>query len=110
LIERGFDAVGYVELAQALAVLRQPDGGKPGIIVLELRGLAFGRHELRALARAGIPTVLLGGAVELNEELVGEFEWAAVMQRPFAVGAVVAVVEEVSKGGTPDIDKAPLLQ
>ena len=37
LIERGYDAVGFLELEKALAAIRAPDLRKPRAIVLELR-------------------------------------------------------------------------
>ena len=78
--------------------LHRPDVPKPRAIVLELCGLAPGRDELEALARTGIPIILLGGAVELPAERVSELEWAAVIRRPFTVGAVAGVVDELAGG------------
>ena len=83
LIERGFEAVGFIELAYALAALHHPYSAKPCIIVLELRGLSHKHDELDALAQIAIPIIALGGAVELNAEWVKQFEWAAILQRPF---------------------------
>ena len=96
LIERGFEAVGYMELSHALAALRHPNVLKPSLIVLELFGLSFGRDELEALVRFEVPTVLLGGAMQLSRPFIGELEWAAVMKRPFTVGDVADLVERIS--------------
>jgi len=95
LIERGYDGVGFVNVAHALAAMGHPGMAKPCIIVLELRGLTQKRGELEGLIRYGVPIILLGGAVELNEGLVKEHEWAAVMRRPFTLGAVVDKVEKL---------------
>jgi hypothetical protein len=62
---------------------------------LELCDLSFTRDELDALARACIPMIALGGAVELNEELVRNFKWATVIRRPFTIGNVADVIEEI---------------
>jgi hypothetical protein len=64
-------------------------------IVAELRGLSYRHNELDAITRVGIPTIALGGAVELDAEWVKQFEWAAVLQRPFTIGNVADVVEEL---------------
>ena len=95
LIERGFEAIGYIALSHALAALFHPDIVKPDIVVLELREQVLKRDELEALTRKGIPTIVLGGAMELNEKLVNEFEWAASICRPFTIGAVADVIEEL---------------
>jgi AmiR/NasT family two-component response regulator len=98
LIERGFEAVGFIELAHALAALHHPYYTKPCLIVLELRGLSHKHDELHALAQIAIPIIALGGAVELNAEWAKQFEWAAVLQRPFTIGNVADLVEELVGG------------
>jgi hypothetical protein len=95
LIERGFDAVGFTELAQALVGLYDPHPVKPQIIVLELFGLSPGRDELDALTRTGISIIILGGATALNEPLIRKFKWASVIRRPFTVGKVADAIEEI---------------
>jgi hypothetical protein len=95
LIERGFDAVGFEDLEQALAALYGPHCPTPRMIVLELRGLSLKPEDLDTLARFGILTIALGGAVELNGELIKAFKWAAVIQRPFTIGSVADKVEEL---------------
>jgi hypothetical protein len=96
LIERGFEAVGFAELADGLMALHDPHSVKPQITVLELFGLSFRRDELEALlTRTGIPVIVLGGATELNEPLIREFKWAAAIRRPFSIGKVADVVGEL---------------
>ena len=95
LIERGFDAIGFIELADALAAILRSEYERPRLIVLELRGLPLKSNELYALERLTIPTIALGGAVELAEKLVKEFKWAAVMPRPFTLGDVADMVENL---------------
>ena len=55
---------------------------------------------METLARVGIPTILLGGAVEVDQELISEFKWAAVIQRPFTIGMIADAVEELVGGPT----------
>jgi hypothetical protein len=95
LIERGHDAVGYVMLAQVLAVPGRSDGALPGVIVLDLSGATLQRGELDAMAGLGIAVVVLGGAMEMNAPGVSEFEWAAVVRLPSTIGQVADVVDDV---------------
>jgi hypothetical protein len=95
LIERGIEAIGSIELSKVIAALNDPNYLKPRLIILELCDLSYTRGELDALARAGIPMIALGGAVELNEELVRNFKWATMMRRPFTIGTVADVIGEI---------------
>lgn len=99
LMQRGLDAVGYVEPAQALAAVESAHVGRPDVVVLDLRELGLTRPDLEGLARLGVPTVLLGGAAELNQPLLEQFEWATVIRRPCTIGAVADAVEKLSASG-----------
>jgi hypothetical protein len=98
LIERGWDAVGLVSLEHALVALGLPRTPRPQIIVIELKGLDAAQDKLDILFRLKVPVIALGGAVELNQEWVGEFDWAAVIRRPFTIGSVADTVEELASG------------
>ena len=80
LIERGFDAVGYVTVRDAIDSLpeRCPDA-----IVVDLRGQPLPLVE--RLPKIGVPVVVIGGALELSE--LPEGPWI-VMQRPVSIGDV----------------------
>lgn len=93
LIERGFDAIGFIEVSQAIAAINDPDYLKPQLIILELHDFSFTQDEWDTLARTSIPMIALGGAVELNQEWVRNFQWMAVIQRPFSIGKVADVAE-----------------
>jgi hypothetical protein len=95
LIERGLDAVGYEDLGDALAALHGPGAARPAVVVLELCDLSLTQDSLDALAEAEIPTILLGGAVELRSPLVRGFPWAATLQRPFTIGQAADLVAEL---------------
>ena len=95
LIERGFDALGYEEIADALTALHHPRTGRPQVIVLELREQDLNQDTLGPLVEAGVPIVVLGGIPELNEPAIEELAWAKVMRRPFTLGAVADEVEEL---------------
>jgi hypothetical protein len=93
LIERGFDAIGFVELSNAIGALNDPDYLKPQLIILELHDLSFTQDQWDTLALTGIPMIALGGAVELNQEWVRSFQWMAMIQRPFTIGKVADLAE-----------------
>jgi hypothetical protein len=92
LIERGYDAVGFVDISAALRNLFQ----KPDIIVLELRGQALPAGSLEALTATGVPIVLLGGAGELEDPLLRRFQWAATFRRPVRLGDVADLIQRIS--------------
>jgi len=100
LIERGFDARGYEEISEAIRGLRHRSVSAPQVIVLELREQALKREELEELTWPGIPIILLGGVPELNEPVIKEFEWTAVLKRPFRIGDVVDLVEKLAESPT----------
>ena len=88
LIERGCDAVGCATLVEAAALLKYSGAPRPHVIVLELRDQVLRREDLETFALSGIPTVLLGGAIEFNHPILHEFNFAAMIHRPFTLGAV----------------------
>lgn len=95
LIERGFEAVGYTDLAGAVAALRLPARDRPRALVLESRDQVIETGLLDAIMRTGIPVILLVGSVEVNEPAMKKYEWAAVMRRPVSIGAIADKVQEV---------------
>ena len=95
LIERGYDAVGFLELDKAMAAVQGSDLRKPRAIVLELRDQVLTPSALEALTDSKIPVIALASVLELNDPLVRDFAWAAVLSRPFALGDVADAVERV---------------
>ncbi len=94
LIVRGFDAVGFAGLADALAALSAPRATPPVVIALDLSDLLLTGEDLSALTRTGIPVVLLGGALDLSSEPVRTRVWAGILRRPFTIGQAADAVEE----------------
>ena len=102
LIERGFDTVGFQELAQALAALGDRATPRPRLIVFDLREQVLRRIELDNLAHKQIPTIALGGELEFNQPGVDAYPWKETMRRPFTIGSVCKTVERLAK--PPGID------
>lgn len=88
LIERGFDAVGYVTVRDAIDSLpfRHPDA-----IVVDVRGQPIPLVE--RLLELDVPVVIIGGALEMND--LPDRAWAAVLRRPVAIGEIAERVAEV---------------
>ena len=95
LIDRGFGAIGFIKLEQALKALNDPLYPKPDLIVLELHDLSPTREELETLVRLPMPLIALGGAVELNEEGINKVKWTATIRRPVTIGKIVETVEKL---------------
>ena len=95
LIGRGYETVGYVEIAHALAAFNNPYVTKPHMIVLELCEQTIKRKDVEELVHTGVPVIILGGIVELSEKLIGEFRWVAVIRHPCTIGEVADVVQEL---------------
>ena len=81
LLERGYDAVGYLTVRDAIDALplRAPDA-----IVVDLRGQPL--PLVSRLLAIGAPVLVIGGAVELND--LPEGGWAAVLRRPVSIGDI----------------------
>ena len=90
LIERGFDAVGYVTVGDAIESLplRPPDA-----IVVDLRGQPL--RFVERLPGIGVPVLVVGGTPEIND--LPELGWAAVMRRPVSIGEIADRVASAAR-------------
>ena len=95
LIENGNDAYGFITISDALECLSQATSPKPELIVLELRGQHLTGGVLEALRNLHAQTVALGGNVELNDPLVQQQQWRAVLKRPVSLGDIAEVVRKI---------------
>lgn len=104
LLESGFEVAGFESLEDALAALERVTAFWPDLIVIELKGLGVAVEAgLSHLAYIDLPIILMGGAVELNKEVVRSGKWTAILKRPFTLGRVVCLVSEQlqAAGGNP---------
>src|SRR5262245_57054297 len=88
LIERGYDAYGFITIPDALDSLSQPQSPKPESIILELRGQNLTKQLLESICNLRVPMILLGGNAELNEPLIKERKWEDVLKRPISLGNI----------------------
>jgi DNA-binding response OmpR family regulator len=89
LIERGFDAAGYITVRDAIDALpeRHPDA-----IVVDLRGQPLPLVE--RLLKIGAPVVIVGGTPEIHD--LPDLAWAAVMRRPVSLGEIADRVAAIA--------------
>ena len=88
LLERGFDAVGYLTVRDAIDALPER---VPAVIVVDLRGQPMGLVE--RLLKLHVPVIAIGGAIEVAELPAGEW---IVLQRPVSIGEIADRVAAVS--------------
>jgi DNA-binding response OmpR family regulator len=93
LIERGYDAYGFVTIRDALEWFARPASAKPECIVLELRGQKLTGQLVQAIRSPQVPIIVLGGSAELNEPLIEEQQWEAVLRRPVSLGTIADVIQ-----------------
>ncbi len=84
-----------------LSALQRNSTVRPCVVVLELRNQQIARSDLQKLANVGVPVIILGGAVELHQPGIDEFQWAAVLKRPFTLGDVAEAVELITAARCP---------
>lgn len=89
LIERGFDAVGYETVRDAIDSL---PSRPPNAIVVDLRGQPV--PQVERLLRIGVPVVIVGGVPEIND--LPDAPWAAVLRRPVSLGEIAERVAAVA--------------
>ena len=93
LIERGYDAVGFLTVDDALRMtpVRWPDA-----IIVELRNL--GREEVGRLFGAKVPVIGIAGLD--SESWIGELPFAEILRRPVSIG-------EIAERVTTTLSQAP---
>ena len=105
LIERGYEATGFVTIKDALirlvglAVARAP---RPALIVCDLHEQGLDEKLAAALFRAGVPVVALAGVPEAEDETVRALPWAVFLRRPITIGTIADTVERLVPPGAAD--------
>ena len=104
LLERGLDAVGYADLQSALAAWSTSPEHAPRVIVLDLRALVSSPEQVDVLIEIGAPVLALECATEPASTALAALRPAAVLRRPFTIGAAAEWVETIirrARGDTP---------
>jgi DNA-binding response OmpR family regulator len=93
LLERGYEAIGFVGVAEALSAFLRRRYVRPKLIIIELKDLLDGEERIRALAGLGIPTIFLVGAAEEQRAILEGLGWTVLLKRPFTIDRVMEEVE-----------------
>ena len=94
LIERGYDAEGFVTLTELLVRLALSPV-RPALAVVDLRGQELKERGLAALLDAGFPVIAIGGATEWENEQLRTRRWARFLRRPLTIGEVADEVDRL---------------
>jgi hypothetical protein len=88
LIERGYEAVGFVTVGDALAALALQPARRPLLAAIDLQGHSLDPRQLAPLLRGGFPTLAIGGLAEWGTEPVRNLPWTATLRRPLTIGSI----------------------
>ena len=94
LIERGYDAEGFVSLTELLVRLALAPP-RPALVVIDLHGQSSNDQQLTRLLGAGFPVLAIGGATEWTDERLRTRRWATFLRRPLTIGAVADEVDRL---------------
>lgn len=94
LIERGYDAIGFLTLRDAVVRLMLPRSRRPSVLVIDLHEQPLDERLLAVLIREGIPVI---GVVDRTSAASEAFSrLTKVLQRPLTIGAIADAVGEVA--------------
>jgi hypothetical protein len=101
LIERGYGAVGFESVGDAVAALRVPGRRRPEVVVVDLAGQEGREEQLAIFERLGSRLLGIGGAVELGGPAARGLNWSELLRRPVSLGDVADVVDAQQARGGP---------
>ncbi|HTB59970.1 MAG TPA: hypothetical protein VLC06_18990 [Polyangia bacterium] len=87
LIERGYDAEGFVTLTELLVRLALAPA-RPALVVIDLQGQEWNDRQLEHLLGDDFPVMAIGGATEWADERLRPRRWARFLRRPLTIGAI----------------------
>ncbi len=93
LIERGIEAVGFVDLDDALERLGRSREPQPDVMVLDVRGQRMTPEDADRLARCGTFLIVIAGAVEMNDPALCRLQNSEILKRPVRIGEIADRVE-----------------
>jgi DNA-binding NtrC family response regulator len=100
LIERGYDAEGFVTLTELLVRLALAPA-RPALVVIDLHGQGAQASQesndrrLTHLLGAGFPVLAIGGVTEWEDERLRTRRWARFLRRPLTIGEIAEEVDRV---------------
>jgi hypothetical protein len=99
LIERGYHAVGFETLRDAVLTGRLPGAPRPAVIAVDLDDQATAEAVLDALFALGAPVIAVAGATDTGDPHLRARGWASWLRRPITLGAIADVVADLAARG-----------
>jgi hypothetical protein len=92
LIERGYDAIGFESVDDAIVRLAADRPRRPRLVVLDLAGQPVTPGVVALLSAGGVPVLGIAGAVEATaaRETLG---LTRVLRRPLSLGEIADAVD-----------------
>jgi hypothetical protein len=101
LIERGFDAIGFETIADALVALWRPAQTAPSVVIIDLGGQPLDARTLVPFHKRGCLLVGIAGALEREAAVARWPAWAALLARPVMLGDIADVAQRLTGHGQP---------
>ena len=99
LIERGYDAIGFETLKDAIDRLTPGHGAPPALLIIDLHGQVLSDGDRRELSRRAVPILALVDAAASADE--PPVPLAGTLHRPLTIGAIADAVDRLP-GRPPD--------
>jgi FixJ family two-component response regulator len=93
LLERGYDAIGFETLEDALARLALARALRPALLLLDLDGQIVDDRQRLALANARVPILAVTGA---GAAQAPPGPLAGTLRRPLTIGAIADAVDRAT--------------
>jgi DNA-binding response OmpR family regulator len=97
LIERGYDAVGFVSMKDALVRLMLARSRRPALLLVDLRGQDMNEKMRATLFRERVPLLVVAGGGYREDERLGPV--VRVLRRPVTIGAIADTVDRLMGRG-----------
>jgi hypothetical protein len=91
LIERGYDAIGFTSMEDAIFRLAVERHRRPRLVLVNLSGQQVTPGAVALLGAGGVPVLGIGGA---TEPAAKELALTAVLRRPVSLGQVAEAIEQ----------------
>jgi DNA-binding response OmpR family regulator len=93
LIERGYDAVGFVTMKDALLRLMLVRSRRPALLVLDLHGQEINEEMRATLFREHVPSLIIADIGHREDECLGPVVYT--LRRPVTIGAIAEAVDRL---------------
>ena len=97
LIERGYDATGFVTLEDAIGRLRltRARDRRPALLVLDRHEQAMDETTSELLSHAGVPVLAVADLAHPSGERIGPI--VEVLRRPLTIGNIADAVDRIAR-------------